>query len=94
MKPSPIDIHIDPVICESSLSLEQQLEAVQKQLLALSQLPTAIQVTLEAVTQQLNKIVMDKNCQVKIEENGDCNDDNPSEATLEGILKKIASYNS
>lgn len=60
LKPTPLDIHIDPVVCESSLPLEEQLAAVQKQLLALSQLPTAIQVTLEAVTEQLNKIVMDK----------------------------------
>ncbi|CAG9771774.1 unnamed protein product [Ceutorhynchus assimilis] len=64
----PLDIHIEPVICESSLSLEQQLAAVQKQLLALSQLPSAIQVTLEAVTQQLNKIVLEKS-QQQFEEN-------------------------
>ncbi|KAL1491452.1 hypothetical protein ABEB36_012050 [Hypothenemus hampei] len=64
LKPPPLDVHIDPGACEASLSLEEQLAAVQKQLLALSQLPSAIQVTLEAVTQQLNKIVFEKTQQV------------------------------
>ncbi|KAF7266378.1 hypothetical protein GWI33_020403 [Rhynchophorus ferrugineus] len=59
LKPTPIDIHIDTVDSDS-LPLEEQLAAVQKQLLALSNLPSAIQVTLEAVTQQLNKIVSEK----------------------------------
>uniref|UniRef100_A0AAR5PKS3 Uncharacterized protein n=1 Tax=Dendroctonus ponderosae TaxID=77166 RepID=A0AAR5PKS3_DENPD len=65
LKPGSLDIHIEPVVCESSLSLEEQLAAVQKQLLALSQLPSAIQVTLEAVTKQLNKIVLEKTTQVQ-----------------------------
>lgn len=37
--------------------MEEQLLLVQKQLLALSQLPAAIQQTLNAVTNQLSKIV-------------------------------------
>ncbi|XP_019871448.1 glutamic acid-rich protein isoform X3 [Aethina tumida] len=44
-------------IVESSLSLEEQLIQVQRQLQALSQLPSAIQVTLDAVSQQLAQIV-------------------------------------
>jgi len=39
------------------LLLEQQLLDIQKQLLALSTLPTAIQSTLDAITNQLSKIV-------------------------------------
>lgn len=39
------------------MSLEEQLAAVQRQLLALSQLPQAIQQTLDVVTSQLAKIV-------------------------------------
>lgn len=42
---------------ERSLSVEEQLAQVQQQLLALSQLPSTIQVTLDAVTQQLAQIV-------------------------------------
>lgn len=42
---------------ERSLSVEEQLAQVQRQLLALSQLPSTIQVTLDAVTQQLAQIV-------------------------------------
>lgn len=39
------------------MSVEEQLAQVQQQLLALSQLPSTIQVTLDAVTQQLAQIV-------------------------------------
>lgn len=45
------------MISEVEMSLEEQLAAIQKQLLALSQLPAAIQQTLDVVTQQLTKIV-------------------------------------
>lgn len=40
-----------------SLSVEEQLAQVQKQLQQLSQLPSAIQATLDAVTKQLATIV-------------------------------------
>ncbi|XP_066255296.1 glutamic acid-rich protein isoform X1 [Euwallacea similis] len=80
LKPAPLDIHLDPIVCEASLSLEDQLAAVQKQLLTLSQLPTAIQVTLEAVTQQLNKIVLEK---AIIKENSRAEVADVSEATIE-----------
>lgn len=42
---------------KEELFLEQQLENVQKQLMALSNLPFTIQATLDAVTQQLNQLV-------------------------------------
>lgn len=42
---------------ESSMTLEEQLRAVQKQLQALSQLPSAVQNTLDAVSKQLADIV-------------------------------------
>lgn len=45
------------VISESSINIEEQLAEVQKQLQALSQLPSTIQETLDAVSQQLAKIV-------------------------------------
>ncbi|XP_050309405.1 uncharacterized protein LOC126745561 isoform X2 [Anthonomus grandis grandis] len=76
LKPKPIDIHIEPVVCESSQSLAEQLAAVQKQLLLLSQLPSAIQVTLEAVTEQLNKIALDKLSTIDENENCEENVDN------------------
>ncbi|KAF2901929.1 hypothetical protein ILUMI_04253 [Ignelater luminosus] len=47
----------ETIITQPSLSLEDQLSQVQQQLEALAQLPSAIQVTLDAVTQQLAKIV-------------------------------------
>lgn len=40
-----------------TLSVEEQLAQVQKQLMELSQLPSAIQATLDAVTKQLANIV-------------------------------------
>lgn len=43
-----------------TLSLEEQLAAVQKQLQELSQLPSSIQDTLAVVTQQLAHIVGEK----------------------------------
>ncbi|XP_030749515.1 uncharacterized protein PFB0765w isoform X2 [Sitophilus oryzae] len=94
LKPSPLDIHIDPVICESSLSLEDQLAAVQKQLLALSNLPSAIQVTLEAVTQQLNKIVSEKTHRIEVnhieEDNYEDNvSENDVEEEIQDMLEKI-----
>lgn len=42
---------------ESSMTLEEQLRAVQKQLEALAHLPSAIQLTLDAVSKQLADIV-------------------------------------
>lgn len=42
---------------ETSATLEEQLRAVQKQLEALSMLPSAIQNTLDAVSKQLASIV-------------------------------------
>ncbi|CAG9824980.1 unnamed protein product [Phaedon cochleariae] len=45
---------------ELSMTLEEQLLAVQKQLQALSQLPSAIQMTLDAVSKQLASIVSAK----------------------------------
>lgn len=45
---------------EGSMTLEEQLRAVQKQLQALSQLPSAVQLTLDAVSKQLADIVGSK----------------------------------
>lgn len=42
------------------MTLEEQLRAVQKQLQALSQLPSAVQLTLDAVSRQLADIVGSK----------------------------------
>lgn len=42
---------------EGSMTLEEQLRAVQKQLQALSQLPSSVQTTLDAVSKQLADIV-------------------------------------
>lgn len=39
------------------MTLEEQLRAVQKQLQALSQLPSSVQMTLDAVSKQLADIV-------------------------------------
>lgn len=47
------------MVSEIEMTLEEQLAAVQRQLLALSQLPAAIQQTLDVVTSQLAKIVGD-----------------------------------
>lgn len=54
---------------ETSTTLEEQLRAVQKQLQALSQLPSAVQTTLDAVSKQLADIVGAKEDQIS--ENGE-----------------------
>lgn len=46
-----------PPRSEEELALEQQLKDVQKQLMALSSLPSTIQATLDAVTKQLAELV-------------------------------------
>ncbi|XP_044742546.1 PDZ and LIM domain protein 5-like isoform X2 [Chrysoperla carnea] len=71
----------------SNLSMEEQLLLVQRQLLALSQLPAAIQQTLNAVTNQLSKIVKtdeSANENTTDENNNNQNEDgNQEEANLE-----------
>ncbi|XP_028142019.2 glutamic acid-rich protein-like isoform X1 [Diabrotica virgifera virgifera] len=60
MKFKPIsEIIVDPN-SDLSMTLEEQLRAVQKQLQALSQLPSAVQLTLDAVSKQLAEIVSSK----------------------------------
>lgn len=55
MREKPIsEIIVDE---EGSMTLEEQLRAVQKQLQALSQLPSSVQMTLDAVSKQLADIV-------------------------------------
>ncbi|CAH0557345.1 unnamed protein product [Brassicogethes aeneus] len=70
-------------VCESSLSLEEQLIQVQRQLQALSAIPSEIQVTLDAVTQQLAQIVgvntkseEEQRNDENNEENGENNEEN------------------
>lgn len=52
----------------TSLSVEEQLVQVQKQLQQLSQLPSAIQATLDAVSKQLANIVSNGSSQQQTEE--------------------------
>lgn len=71
---------------ESSMTLEDQLRAVQKQLQALSQLPSVVQMTLDAVSKQLADIVGPQ------EENTSENEEmNPEELEKmeEGTRKRI-----
>lgn len=60
-------------------------------MLALSQLPSAIQVTLEAVTQQLNKIVLEKSSQVL--ENGYADNGENSDENLNGSEENVEEGN-
>lgn len=56
------------MISESSINIEEQLAEVQRQLQALSQLPSTIQETLDAVSQKLAKIVGTSTSQQHTEE--------------------------
>lgn len=69
------------------MTLEEQLRAVQKQLEALAHLPSAIQLTLDAVSKQLATIVGTNDGPQDIDENGENDDRNQenSERNDEGI---------
>lgn len=54
---------------DPSMTLEEQLRAVQKQLQTLSQLPSAVQVTLDAISAQLASIVSTKDSSEEKEDN-------------------------
>ncbi|KAK9890554.1 hypothetical protein WA026_010629 [Henosepilachna vigintioctopunctata] len=69
------EIEMKDVPCEAP-SLEEQLAAVQKQLQELAQLPSTIQDTLSAVTQQLANIVGSK-----VQENESQDENNGNECT-------------
>lgn len=59
------------MMSESSINIEEQLAEVQKQLQALSQLPSTIQETLDVVSQQLAKIMSKNASQQKSEKNSE-----------------------
>lgn len=61
------------------MTLEEQLRAVQKQLQALSQLPSAVQVTLDAVSRQLASIVSVKENSQENENNEETDERNQEE---------------
>nr|XP_023013821.1 eukaryotic translation initiation factor 5B-like isoform X1 [Leptinotarsa decemlineata] len=70
---------------ESSMTLEEQLLAVQKQLQALSQLPSAIQLTLDAVSRQLASIVSAKESSQEKEakEKSECEEGNDESISMD-----------
>ncbi|KAG5868457.1 hypothetical protein JTB14_010838 [Gonioctena quinquepunctata] len=69
---------------ESSMTLEEQLLAVQKQLQTLSQLPSAIQMTLDAVSKQLASIVSAKESSQEREKIEEHEDDNADQESIPG----------
>ncbi|XP_072402758.1 uncharacterized protein [Diabrotica undecimpunctata] len=83
MKFKPIsEIIVDPN-SDFSMTLEEQLRAVQKQLQALSQLPSAVQLTLDAVSKQLAEIVSSKEDEENENDIEDENDQDEGTASQE-----------
>ncbi|XP_045470606.1 RB1-inducible coiled-coil protein 1 isoform X2 [Harmonia axyridis] len=66
---------------EQTLSLEEQLAAVQRQLQELAQLPSSIQETLSVVTQQLANIVGDKKPNTETDEDPETRNEEMNENT-------------
>lgn len=75
----------------TSLSVEEQLTQVQKQLQQLSQLPSAIQATLDAVTKQLATIVANGTTQQREETVSISDEDEITElvTTTDGNIRNI-----
>lgn len=73
--------------------MEEQLRTVQKQLQALSQLPSAIQLTLDAVSKQLASIVSAKEDSEEINEDNDDEKNEENDGQMQEELERIEEGN-